>query len=54
MKKSKFTEYQIIFALRQAETGVKVREVCSKATVVPFSMIKWSPFRLTKTHAASV
>ena len=28
MKKSKFTESQIIFALRQAETGIKVDEVC--------------------------
>lgn len=30
MKKSKFTEAQIIFALKQAETGVKVEEVCRK------------------------
>ena len=30
MKKSKFTESQIIFALRQAETGTKVAEVCRK------------------------
>ena len=27
MKKSKFTEQQIAFALRQAETGTKVKEV---------------------------
>lgn len=26
MKKSKFTEQQIVFALHQAETGVKVGE----------------------------
>ena len=30
MKRSKFTESQIIFALRQADTGVKVQEVCLK------------------------
>lgn len=30
MKKSKFTEEQIAFALRQAETGTKGAEVCHK------------------------
>jgi putative transposase len=30
MKKSKLTEQQIIFAPHQAETGVKVSEVCRK------------------------
>lgn len=30
MKKSKFTESQIVFALRQAETGVTVAEVYRK------------------------
>jgi putative transposase len=30
MKKSKFTEFQIVFALCQAETGVTVAEVCRK------------------------
>ena len=28
MKKTKFTEQQIAFALRQAETGTRVVEVC--------------------------
>ena len=28
MKRSKFTESQIVFALKQAETGVAVAEVC--------------------------
>jgi hypothetical protein len=28
MKKSKFTESQIAFAIKQAETGTKVEEVC--------------------------
>jgi putative transposase len=28
MKKSKFTEEQIAFALRQAESGMRVAEVC--------------------------
>jgi len=30
MKRSKFTESQIIFALKQTETGVRVDEVCRK------------------------
>ena len=30
MKKLKFIETQIVFALRQAEKGVKVTEVCRK------------------------
>jgi putative transposase len=30
MKKSKFTEAQIVFALKQSETGVAVAEVCRK------------------------
>ena len=33
MKKTKFTEQQIVFALKQAETGVKVEEVCRKIGV---------------------
>ena len=32
MKKTKFTEQQIAFALRQAETGTRVVEVCRKLT----------------------
>jgi hypothetical protein len=28
MKKSKFTEAQIVYALKQAETGTSVEEVC--------------------------
>lgn len=30
MKRSKFTDEQIAFALRQAETGTRVSEVCRK------------------------
>lgn len=30
MKRSKFTESQIVFALQQAETGIAVAEVCRK------------------------
>jgi len=30
MKKSKFTKEQIAFALREAETGTRVDEICRK------------------------
>lgn len=47
MKKSKFTKQQIIFALKQAETGVPVEEVCRKmgisetaTTILSFSSTK--------------
>jgi putative transposase len=30
MKKSKFTEAQIVFALKHSETGVRVAELCRK------------------------
>jgi putative transposase len=30
MKKSKFTDEQIAFALRQAETGTRVSQICRK------------------------
>jgi putative transposase len=33
MKKTKFTEAQIVFALRQTDTGVTVAEVCRKMGV---------------------
>ncbi len=44
MKKSKFTEAQIAFALKQAETGTTVEEICrkmgiSQATLSPALLI---------------
>jgi hypothetical protein len=30
MKKSKFTEAQIVFAIKQSEQGIKVEEICRK------------------------
>ncbi len=41
MKRSKFTESQIIFALRQAETGVRVAEVCRKMGVSEATFYNW-------------
>lgn len=41
MKKSKFTESQIVFALRQAETGVTVAEVCRKMGISEATYYNW-------------
>ena len=41
MKKTKFTEAQIIFALKQAETGVKVEEVCRKMGISEATFYNW-------------
>ena len=41
MKKSKFTEEQIAYALRQAETGTKVSEVCRKMGVAEATFYNW-------------
>jgi putative transposase len=41
MKKSKFTEAQIVFALRQAENGVKIEEVCRKLGVSEATFHNW-------------
>lgn len=41
MKKSKFTEAQIAFALRQAETGTRVAEVCRKMGISEATFYNW-------------
>ena len=41
MKKSRFTEGQIAFALRQAEGGVPIREVCRKMGVSEQTFFRW-------------
>jgi len=41
MRKSKFTEAQIVFALRQAETGVPVAEVCRKMGISEPTYYNW-------------
>ncbi|WP_442952013.1 IS3 family transposase [Orrella sp. JC864] len=41
MKKSKFTEEQIAFALHQAETGVSIEEVCRKIGVSQATFYAW-------------
>ena len=41
MKKSRFTEIQIVFALKQSETGVKVEEVCRKMGISEATFYNW-------------
>lgn len=41
MKKSKFTEEQIAFALRQGELGTPVAEVCRKMGVCEATYFRW-------------
>lgn len=41
MRKSRFTEAQIIQALRQAEAGTPVAEICRKLEVTETSFYRW-------------
>lgn len=41
MKKSKFTEQQITFALQQADTGTSVEEVCRKMGISQATFYQW-------------
>ena len=41
MKKTKFTEQQIAFALKQAESGVRVEEVCRKMGISDATFYNW-------------
>lgn len=41
MKKTKFTEQQIAFALKQAETGTAVAEVCRKMGISEATFYNW-------------
>lgn len=41
MKKSKFTDQQIAFALKQSETGVNVPEVCRKMGISEATFYNW-------------
>lgn len=41
MKKTRFTEEQIAFALKQAETGTRVEEVCRKMGISEATFYNW-------------
>lgn len=41
MKRSKFTESQIVFAIKQAETGTRLSEVCRKMGSSETTFYNW-------------
>ena len=41
MKKSQFTETQIVAILNEAESGIKVNDVCRKHGISPSTYFKW-------------
>ncbi|SMP80675.1 putative transposase [Neorhodopirellula lusitana] len=41
MKKSKFTDQQIAFALKQAESGTSIDEVCRKLGISQQTFYRW-------------
>ena len=41
MKKSKFTEQQIAFALQQAEGGTTVEDICRKLGICQATFFRW-------------
>jgi putative transposase len=41
MKKTKFTEAQIVFVVKQAENGVKIPEVCRQMGISEATFYNW-------------
>lgn len=41
MKKSKFTETQIVSILKQADAGVPVKDLCRQAGISPAAYYQW-------------
>lgn len=41
MKKSKYTESQIVYAIRQAEQGERIEEICRKMGISEATFYNW-------------
>ena len=41
MRKSKFSEHQIVGALKQAESGMAVKDICRELGVSPATFYQW-------------
>lgn len=41
MKKSKFTEAQIVFAIRQSESGTRIDEICRQLGISQATFYNW-------------
>lgn len=41
MKKSKFTEAQIVFAIKQSDNGVPISEICRKMGISEATFYNW-------------
>jgi putative transposase len=41
MKKSKFTEEQIVFALKEHQQGTKVEDICRKLGIAQATFYRW-------------
>ena len=41
MKKSKFSEAQIVFAIKQSESGISVEEICRKMGISEATFYNW-------------
>jgi len=41
MKKSKYTDEQIAFAVRQTETGTRAEEVCRRMGILQATLYNW-------------
>lgn len=54
MKKTKFTEQQIVFALKQAENGVKIDEISRKMGISEATYYNWKMYVVKRIWTLAV